>query len=112
GPLTYNCLTLLCAHDSREKAPAFRLSSRAHATAADIDRTAPAVLRPGPARVVSGTRLEFPPIGYAAPCHIALVSTPEGTQFVSSLRELTPPGTFVDLIQTNGHLSASPSLAA
>jgi acetyl-CoA acetyltransferase len=107
GPLTYNCVTLLCACPSRGgRAPEFRLSERSHATVADLDTGMGPALVAGPARILSGTRLEFPPPGYPTPCHIALVTSPGATQFVACLGEPPPPGSLAHLVQTNGHLSA------
>jgi hypothetical protein len=108
GPLTYNCVTLLCAYPSASAPPRdFRLSRREHATASDIDTTVGPPLRQGPARILSGTRLEFPPPGHPAPCHIALVASTDAVRFVACLEQPPEPGSITRLVQTNGHLSAT-----
>ena len=108
GPLTYNCVTLLCAFPATDGPPReFQLSLRPHATAADLRTSLGPVVERGAARILGGTRLEFPPPGYPNPCHIALVAAGDAVQFVPCLDEPSPPGTITRLIQTNGHLSAT-----
>lgn len=107
GPLTYNCVTLLCAFPKGDGPPReFRISPRDHATAADIDRAAAPPLASGAVRVLSATRLEFPPPGFEAPCHLALVTDGLGSRFTACTGEPPPPGGFMELPRTNGSLEA------
>lgn len=112
GPLTYNCVTLLAAFRRERGAPReFRLSQRPHAIAADVDVRTNAVPESGTARLVATTSLLFPPPGFATPCVIAVVETAAGLHFVPCINGLAaepPPAgeTMVELIRTNGHISA------
>jgi acetyl-CoA C-acetyltransferase len=107
GPLTYNCVTLLCAFRSEEGPPRdFQLSPRPHPVAADIDASVENGLVEGPAQVLGATRLEFPPPGFESPCRIALVRTAAGSHFVRCLDDAAFQDEQVELIRTNGHLSA------
>jgi len=113
GPLTYNCATVLCAWPTSEGPPrSFRLSQREAPTAADLDRSVGPALLPGAARVLSHTRLEFPPPGFEVPCRIALVASAAGTRIVASdaLGESVPA--MIELVRTNGHLTARAPLSS
>ncbi len=108
GPLTYNCVTLLAAFRSGAGLPRkFELSRRPHAVAGDIRRDPPDGVT-GTARILSTTRLEFPPAGREAPCHIALVETGRGARVVPCLEEPPGAGALMELVRTNGHVSAVP----
>ena len=117
GPLTYNCVTLLCAFRREEGPPRdFRLSQRPHAVAADLDCALGPAPRPGPARLVAATALQYPPPGYAAPCAIGVVESEGHLHFVPCVNGLAshPPrhaNAIVELIRTNGHLSADQPVA-
>lgn len=107
GPLTYNCVSLLCAFRSDQGPPReFSLSPRSHPTAADIDTSVDDPPEEGPAEVLGATRLEYPPPGFEAPCRIALVRSGAGSHFVQCLDDAAFQGGQVELIRTNGHLSA------
>lgn len=107
GPLTYNCASLLCAFRSDRQAPRdFVLSQRPHPVAADVDVSGDGRPLPGPARVLGVTRLEFPAPGFDSPCRIALVRSEGGLHFVRCLDDAAFQDGEVELIQTNGCLSA------
>jgi hypothetical protein len=108
GPLTYNCVTLLCAYSSAQGSPLdFRISQRPHSTAADLDLTNGGLLEPGPARVLSATRLEFPPPGVRRPCHVALVESEQCAGIVRGFEGMDT-GTIVNLVRRKGRLKAVP----
>jgi hypothetical protein len=107
GPLTYNCVSLLCAFE-RDLGPPrrFRISPRPHAVAAEVDRSGGDAPPAGSVQVLSATKLEFPPPGFGPACRIALVASGAGSHVVPCLHDPPPPGGLMNLIRTNGHMSA------
>lgn len=117
GPLTYNGVTLLSAFRREDGPPRdYALSQRPHAVAADLDRSLAPPPAPGPARLVAATALQFPPPGFDTPCAIGVVETAGHLHFVPCVNGLAGHlprhgNTMVELIRTNGHLSADAPLA-